>query len=218
MTKSKLLRTVLVGAFSTFAMALPAVSSATVDGDHKGQFGPATGDISDAKEGAYTVDPLHTYISATYNHLGYSYPVIGFTKFEGTLNIDPANLADMSLSINIDAASIDSRVEVFDGHLRGENFFDVANHPEITFVSTAAIPEGAGNGKVAGDLTIKGITKSVILDVVLHKTGKSPITGNQVIGVSAHTEIKRSDWDLGLYAPNVSDEVTITITAEFQKQ
>jgi len=186
--------------------------------DHHGQFGTPKGDIADAIAGTYKIEPTHAYISFTYNHLGFSYPVIGFNSFDGSVTLDPANLADTTVSVTIDPASIDSRVEVFDGHLRGENFFNVAKYPEITFESTAALPESSGNGKIAGNLTIKDITKPVILDVVLHKVGENPFSKKAAIGISAKTTIKRSEWDLGAYAPNVSDEVEITISAEFLKQ
>ncbi len=207
---------------ATVAILAPGlVGMAIADGDHHedptGQFAVGQGDISTASKGYYSIEPTHAYISFSYNHLGFSYPVLGFTAFGGSLNIDPDDLAATEVRIMIDAASIDSRVEVFDGHLKGENFFNVEEHPQITFNSTAALPESEGHGKIAGDLTIKGITKSVVLDVVLHKAGKNPISGKDVIGVSGKTTVKRSDWDLGLYAPNVSDEVDIVISAEFIK-
>ncbi len=176
------------------------------------------GDITNVKKGTYTIDPLHAHISFSYNHLGFSYPVLNFTKFDGTLKLDPKKLDETKITVNIDANSIDSRVAVFDGHLKGENFFDVANHPEITFVSTAALPSSTGNGKLAGDLTIKGITKPVVLDVVLHNADKHPISQKDAIGISAKTMVKRSEWDLGAYAPNVSDEVEVTISAELVRQ
>ena len=187
-------------------------------GKSHGQFAATQSDIATAKAGTYRIEPSHAYISFSYNHLGFSYPVLGFNKFDGTLNIDPAALEDTSINVTIDANSIESRVAKFNDHLKGEGFFDVANHPEITFVSTAALPESAGSGKIAGDLTIKGITKPVVLDVVLHKAGANPINKKETIGVSAKTTIKRSEWDLGRYAPNVSDEVKIIISAEFQHQ
>ena len=207
----------LMGAASLVLTAANAENSHGHDTDH-GQFGASEADISDALKGTYEIEPTHAYISATYNHLGFSYPVLAWRTFGGTLNIDPENLADMSLNVTIDATSIDSRVEVFDGHLKAEQFFNVEKFPEITFTSTAAMPETENRGKVAGDLTIKGITKPVVLDVVLHKAGKNPINGSDVIGVSAKGTIKRSEWDLGLYAPNVSDEVALTISVEFKKK
>ncbi|MEO0833975.1 MAG: YceI family protein [Pseudomonadota bacterium] len=181
-----------------------------------GQFA-ATGDIAEAQAGTYAIEPTHAYISMSYNHLGFSYPVLGFTKFDGTLTIDPNDLSATALTVNIDPASIDSRVEVFDGHLKGDKFFNVAEHKEISFVATAMMPESGGHGKVAGDLTIKGITKPVVLDIVLHKAGANPINQKQIIGVSGKTTVMRSDFDLGLYAPNVSDAVDVTISAEFVK-
>lgn len=209
---------IIAAAFATLATGL--IGTAFADGDHavKGQFAAGQGDISSATKGYYVVEPTHAYISFSYNHLGFSYPVVGFTAFGGSLNIDPEDLASTEVKIMIDADSIDSRVEVFNSHLKGENFFNVEEHPQILFKSTAALPASASSGKLAGDLTIKGITKPVVLDVVLHNAAKNPISGKEVIGVSGKTTVKRSEWDLGLYAPNVSDEVDIVVSVEFIKQ
>ena len=200
------------------AVTLPAFADHADHGHSPDAEDTRYGDIADAVPGTYVIEPTHAYISMKYNHLGFSTPILGFTKFDGTLNVDPENLDDISLTVNIDPASIDSRVDVFDGHLKGEKFFNVAEYPEITFVSTAAMPESSGHGKIAGNLTIKGITKPVVLDVILNKAGKNPISQKDTIGISATTTLKRSEWDLGLYAPNVSDEVDIVISTEFIKQ
>ena len=215
------MRSLSIAAASIFTglVAFTSYSAFADDHGHSHKAGATQyGDVADAKAGTYAIEPTHAYISMRYNHLGFSEPVLGFTKFAGTLTIDPAKLDQMSLNVTIDATSIDSRVEVFNGHLRGDKFFNVAEYPEITFVSTAIMPASSGHGKVAGDLTIKGITKPVVLDVVLNKAGKNPISQNDTIGISANTTIKRSEWDLGLYAPNVSDEVEIIISSEFVKQ
>jgi len=211
---------IAIASAATFAIVASIGAPALADhhGHTHDEEATSYGDIANAVAGTYAMEPTHAYITMKYSHLGFSEPVLGFRTFDGTLNIDPENLSDMNLTVNIDPASIDSRVEVFNGHLKGEKFFNVAEHPEITFVSTAAMPESSGNGKIAGDLTIKGITKPVVLDVVLNKAGKNPINQKETIGVSAKTTIKRSEWDLGLYAPNVSDDVEIVISSEFVKQ
>ncbi len=181
------------------------------------QFAPDQGDISGATAGTYALEPNHAYIAVTYNHLGFSRPVITFDAFEGTVTLDPEDLEAMTIDVTIDIDGIDSGVSVFDGHLKGDKFFNVAEYPVARFTSTAALPESKGHGKIGGDLTIKGITKPVVLDVVLHKAGLNPINKKETIGVSARTTIMRSEFGLGAYAPNVSDEVELTISTEFQK-
>ncbi len=212
-----------VTAASTSAVEATAASSAAsaVDGDHhqkSGQFGMPVGDVSDIVAGTYKIEPTHAYLSFSYDHLGFSYPVLSFNTFDGSVVVDPENPANTTVSVTIDASSIDSRVEKFNAHLRGENFFDVEQFPEITFVSTAALPTSSGSGKITGDLNMKGITKPVVLDVVLHKVGENPFTKAPAFGISAKANINRSEWDLGAYTPNVSDKVKIVISAEFLKQ
>ncbi|MFQ5564537.1 MAG: YceI family protein, partial [Parvularculaceae bacterium] len=91
-------------------------------------------------------------------------------------------------------------------------------HPTIVFKSTQALQSSAGTGKLFGDLTVKGVTKAVVLDVTLNQAGRNPITGKETIGVSAHGRVLRSDWGLDAYVPAVSDELEIRIEAEFEHQ
>jgi len=207
----------LVASLASLSSLLPAYSHDEASGGLPSQFAPDQGDISGATGGTYAVEPNHAYIAATYSHLGFSRPVITFDDFEGTLTLDPDNLDATVIDVTINIDGIDSGVEVFDGHLKGEKFFNVAVYPVARFTSTAARAESNGHGKIAGDLTIKGITRPVVLDVVLHKAGQNPINKKETIGVSARTTIMRSDFEAGAYAPNVSDEVELTISTEFQK-
>jgi polyisoprenoid-binding protein YceI len=102
----------------------------------------------------------------------------------------------------------------FDDHLRSDDFFDAANHPNITFKSTSVKSAGKDRLTVVGDLTIKGITKPVTLAVTINKLGVQPMAKRDAAGFEATTTIKRSDFGVGKYAPNVSDEVKISITTE----
>lgn len=114
----------------------------------------------------------------------------------------------------IDAASINSRVAKFDEHLNGDDFFDTANHPSISFDSTSVTKTGDNTFDVTGDLTIKGMTKPVTLAATINKAANHPMRKVPTIGISASTTLLRSDWGLGKFAPNVGDEVTIDIQVE----
>lgn len=168
-----------------------------------------------APSGSYSVDPTHGYINLGYSHLGYSRPTIRVIGFQADLELDANKIENSRVNVTMDANSLDSGVEEFDGHLDGEKFFNVAKFPTITFVSTSIKDNGDGSLVITGDLTVKGVTKSVTMNAKLNKAGVNPIKKLAAVGFSASTTIKRSEWDLGEHVPMVSDDVEISIEAEF---
>jgi len=168
-----------------------------------------------ATSGVYSVEPGHRYITFSYSHGGYSHPLLRWRAWEGELDWNAENPAASSVSVTIDASSIDTGVDEFDGHLQDDRFFDVANHPQITFVSTALEKTSDSTGTMIGDLTIKGITKPVELDVVFNKDGLDERQSLYKLGFSAKASVNRSEFGMGLAVPFVSDEVDIVIEAEF---
>jgi len=168
----------------------------------------------DVPSGEYGLDKTHGYISFSYSHLGFSNPHVGFDDFEVSLNADAVNPEESSVNVLIDAASVESRVEVFNEHLNGEHFFDTTNHPEIAFASTGVTATGESTFDIAGDLTIKGITKPVTLNAAINKAADHPFLGVPTIGVTAEAQVLRSDWGLDRAVPMVSDEINILIDVE----
>ncbi len=148
--------------------------------------------------GTYAIDVSHTEVGFAVRHMAVSKVRGRFGTFEGTLDIaeDPV---DSKVSLTIDAGSVDTRDENRDNHLRTNDFFDVANHPTWTFVSTAIRHEGPTEWKVQGDLTIRGVTRSVELNVTLEGVVKDPY-GNHRVGFSASTTINRDDFDVSFGA------------------
>ena len=177
----------------------------------------ASAELSDLPSGDYGLDKTHGYISYTYDHQGYSTPHVGFESFDLTLNLDSANPEKSSIDVVIDATSLDSRVEVFNGHLNGPNFFDTAKFPEITFKSTSMKKTGENTFDVLGDLTIKGISKPVTIATTINKADMHPRSKQPHIGISGEAKVSRSDWGLTRAVPVVGDEITISITAELPK-
>ncbi|HNR91536.1 MAG TPA: YceI family protein [Dokdonella sp.] len=163
----------------------------------------------------YTIDPGHTQTIFSWNHFGYSNPSANFDSIEGTLTYDDADPTKSSVDVTIAVDSINSHVKKFDDHLKSDDFFDVAQFPTATFKSTR-VEKGATDGsyKVTGDLTIHGVTKSVTIDAKLNARNEHPMKKVPAIGFDGALAIKRSDFGMGKYAPNVSDEVTIRITLE----
>ncbi len=170
---------------------------------------------TDAKSGTYTTDDGHRYITFSYSHAGFSNPWLRWRDWTGTLDWNAEDPAASSVNVVINAESIDTGVDVFDGHLKDDRFFDVANHPEITFVSTSVEKTGDNTGEITGDLTIKGTTKPVTLDVVFNKGEYDQRNSRYKLGFSGKTTVKRSDYGVDLFAPVVSDEVDIIIETEF---
>jgi len=177
-------------------------------------FAASAVDLSAVPSGAYNVDPTHAYVNFQYTHLGLSRPMLGFDDFTVELNLDNADVAKSSINVVIDPKSIQAGSDIWKSHLTGGDFFDVGAHPEVTFASTSVEKTGEDTLKVMGDLTIKGTSAPVALDVTLHAAKNHPMSGKPTIGFSATGQLLRSDFGLGKFAPNVSDEVDLLISAE----
>ena len=178
----------------------------------------ASAELADMPPGAYALDKTHGYITFSYNHLGYSTPHVGFRNFDVELDLDSKNIENSTVTVLIDATSIDSRVEVFNGHLNGENFFDTANHPEISFVSTEIKSTGDDTFDIVGDLTIKGTTLQTVLNATLLKAADHPMRKLPTIGATAQTTVNRSEFGLTRGLPMISDEVIIDISVELPQK
>ena len=162
----------------------------------------------------YKLDPTHTNVLASWNHFGYSNPFANFGDVDGTLVYDADDVSKSSVEVTLPMSGLNGFSDKFNAHLRSADFFDAEKFPVATFKSTKV--EAAGNGKlkITGDLTIKGITRPVVLDATLNKAAPHPMTKAQAIGFDATTTLKRSDFGLDMAAPAVSDEVSLRITTE----
>jgi len=170
-----------------------------------------------APAGTYVEDDAHAYINFTYDHQGYSSPYLRFNDFAVVVDYNPEEITASTVNVTINAASIDSGVERFDDHLNSADFFETETYPEITFVSTGLTQETETTGTLTGDLTIKGITKPVTLDVTLNKIGTTMQGDTPKMGLSAKGTVLRSDFDVDAYVPYVSDEVDLIIEVELEK-
>lgn len=170
---------------------------------------------SRAVSGVYTPDAKHRYITFSYMHQGYSRPWVRWRAWTGELNWDAETPENSSVSVTIDAEAVDSGVDEFDGHLRGERFFDTANYPAVTFVSTSVAKTGVDTGTITGDLTIKGVTKPVTLDVKFNKGAYEERGNRYKLGFSATTSVIRSEFGMDFLVPVVSDQVDIVIETEW---
>ena len=194
-------------------VAAPADTTAAAPAEAAAPAAPEVAPITVAA-GTYTLDPTHTDVLVQWSHMGFSNPSAHFGNAEGTLVYDAADVGKSSVEVTLPLSGLNSFTAKFDEHLRSADFFDAAKFPTATFKSTKVEAAGTNKLTVTGDLTIKDITKPVILDVTLNGAGEHPMLKKQAIGFSATATIKRSDFGVGAYAPNVSDEVQLRITTE----
>ncbi|WP_111858378.1 YceI family protein [Acinetobacter sp. CFCC 10889] len=170
--------------------------------------------VSVAKPVDYKIDPTHTATVFNWNHFGFSTPSANFSDIQGTISVDNAKPANSSVNVTIPLASLNTNVKALDDHLKTADFFDAAKYPNITFKSTKVQALGNSKYKITGNLTVKDVTKPVVLDAVLNKQGEHPMTKAQSIGFNATTSFDRSAFGVGGYVPNVGDKITVNITTE----
>ncbi len=144
---------------------------------------------------SWQIDTSHSHINFTARHMMISKVRGSFETFSGTVNFDEANPTNTTVNIEVDLASVNTRDEQRDGHLKSPDFFDVANYPTMTFVSSRVERVDENNGRLIGDLTIKGITKEVTLNVEYAGLAKSP-WGTESAGFSASGSLNRKEWGL----------------------
>lgn len=171
----------------------------------------------------YSFDTSHSHVAFTVRHMVFSKVRGEFTKWSGSAKLDESDLSKSSIDVSVDVASIDTHEEKRDAHLKSADFFDVENHPQMTFRGTSVETRGKGKLALAGDLTIRGTTRAVTLEVEELGRGKDP-WGNERVGFSARTSINRNDfglkWNQVLEAGGVlvGEKVEIEIDVELTKK
>jgi polyisoprenoid-binding protein YceI len=173
----------------------------------------------DLNKDKWQLDPQHSSAQFSVRHLEVSTVRGAFTKVSGTVQYDPAHLGKSSIQASIESASVDTRVEARDNDLRSPRFLDAQKYPTITFTSKKVDAAGADKLKVTGDLTIKGVTKEVVLDVDGPTPAiKDPMGKDRLrMGASATTKINRNDFGVSALRGIVGDEITITLDIEMTK-
>ena len=162
----------------------------------------------------YKIDPTHTATVFSWNHFGFSTPSANFTDIQGVIKVDNAKPANSSVEVTIPISSVNTNVPALDKEFQEEAWFNAAKYPNITFKSTKVETKDKKHFKITGDLTVKGVTKPVVLDAVLNKQGEHPMAKVPAIGFNATTSFNRSAFGIGNYVPNVGDKITVNITTE----
>ncbi|CAN5378309.1 YceI family protein [soil metagenome] len=173
---------------------------------------PGKADAKLAKAGTYKVDTNHTQVLFTVNHLGFTFYTGQFTQPTGTLTLDPANPANDRVEVSFPIAKVATSAPALNEELQKPALFDAAQFPEGKFVSTKVVVKGA-TATITGNLTLKGVTKSVVL--AARFVGAGAMRGKDSVGFTATTSIQRSDFGISYIVPMVSDKVDLTINAGF---
>ncbi|MEQ1528869.1 MAG: YceI family protein [Methylococcales bacterium] len=165
----------------------------------------------------YVIDGTHTYPRFSYSHFGFSTQLSRFDKTSGTIVIDrEAKLG--SVNVTIDTTSVDTGYALFNEHIQGVDFLDTAKYPSASFTSSKVNFDGDKVSSVDGTLTLKGISKPVTLNVTSFQCMPHPMLKKDACGANATAVIKRTDFNMGKYAPNVGDDVTLSIAVEAAKK
>lgn len=166
---------------------------------------------------AYKLDAGHSQIVFSYDHLGYSTGYGMFSGFEGEIVFDAENPAASSVTVSFPVRSMLTGWEARFEHLMSPDFFDAPEDEMVTFTSTAIEVTGETTAKITGDLTLNGVTAPVVLDAVLNQASTHPMEGKPWAGFSATTTLSRTAFNVGMFAPFVSDEVEVRISVEAMK-
>ncbi|EZP83441.1 hypothetical protein BV97_01552 [Novosphingobium resinovorum] len=168
--------------------------------------------------GNYALDSAHTLVRFTVDHFGISEFFGTLPGASGTLSLDPKNLASAKLDVSVPVASVSTANKTLDEELVGAEWFDAAQYPTMRFVSTKVVKTGASTADVTGNLTLHGVTKPVTLKASFKAANVNPMKKVYTLGFNAVGTIKRTEFGVTKYAPLVSDETQIAITAAFEKQ
>lgn len=165
----------------------------------------------------YVIDNTHTYPRFSYSHFGYSTQLSRFDKTSGKIVIDRAAKTG-SVNVTIATASVNTGLPLFNEHIQAEDFLNTAQYPTATFTSSKVNFDGDKVASVDGTLTLKGVSKPVTLSVTSFQCMPHPMLKKDACGANATTVVKRTDFNMGKYAPYVGDDVTLTIPVEAVKE
>jgi len=177
----------------------------------------AAASVAVAAPEKYLLDAPHSQILFSYNHLGFSTSRGMFSGFQGEVMFDQDDPAASSVSVSMSVQSMFTGWEERFDHFMSADFFGADDSEMISFSSTSIEVTGETTAMITGDLTLNGVTKQVVLDAVLNQVGTHPIEDAPWAGFDASTSILRSEFELGMFAPYVSDKVEIAISIEAMK-
>ena len=175
--------------------------------------GATTGEAAD-----YTIDPTHSHVLFTLDHLGFAKMVGLFSEFTGNISFDANNVPASKVNVSIKTESLQTQFAPRDKDLKGADWFNVTEFPEMTFVGTEFVKKDDHTGTLTGNLALHGVTKPVTLNVVVNKVGQNPLDKIDSAGFSARGTFKRSDFGIKTYLGAIGDDVDLIIEIEAKKK
>ncbi|MEJ2408448.1 MAG: YceI family protein [Novosphingobium sp.] len=173
---------------------------------------------ADVQAGNYALDSSHTLVRFTVDHFGISEYFGTFPGASGALSLNPKDIASAKLDVSVPVATVSTTNKTLDAELVGAEWFDAARFPTMRFTSTKVVKTGARTADVTGNLTLHGVTQPVTLKATFKAGAVNPMNKTYTIGFNATGVIKRTAFGVSKYAPLVSDDTRIAITAAFEKQ
>ena len=170
--------------------------------------------VASAAPVTYTIDTTHSRITFYVNHFGFSNSVGEFKIADGTFTFDNDDWSKSKVEAKIPVQSLELGEAKWNTHVLSADFLESAKYPEISFASRKVEKLDATHGKLYGDLTIKGVTKPVVLDLTVNKVGEHPMRKTPAAGFTATTTVRRSEFGVTMYVPAVADDVVIRIEVE----
>lgn len=165
----------------------------------------------------WTLDPSHSQIVFSYDHLGFSTTYGMFSGFEGEIMFDAEDPANSSVEVSFPVRSMFTGWEARFEHFMNDDFFGAEEGDMVTFTSTGIEVTGENTANITGDLSMNGVTKEVTLETTLNQQADHPMQNKPWVGFDASTTVLRSDFNVGMFAPYVSDEVEVVISIEAAK-
>ena len=195
---------------------IAALGVAVLSGGAIAQSDALTQNPVEVRSGSYVLDPAHGKITWSVDHMGFSTYVGQFTDVSARLNLDVANPSESDLEAVIATDSLGTLNDQLDAHLKTSDFFDTANFPTARFEATAIRLTDDDSAEIFGNLTLRGITRPVVIAADFNQAGINPVDQKYTLGFDGRALIKRSDYGIEYGLPMRGDEVTLNLEAEFK--
>lgn len=197
---------------------IAAVAALSFGGVAVAQGDALTQNPVEVASGAYVLDPDHGKITWSVDHMGFSTYVGQFTDVSANLVLDTANPSASRLDAEVATASVGTFHDGLDAHLKNADFLDVENHPRASFRATSVRLTDSDSAEISGDLTLRGVTRPIVIEADFNQAGISPADNLYTVGFDGRAKIRRSDFGIQYGLPVLGDEVTLHFEAEFKRQ